>query len=120
MNHQLSAISYQLNTINPQLPKFLHRFFWEYDPEKIEKDKHADLIKSRIMERGSWQAMVWLKSAYSDAELMDFLCRKGKKILPLRELNYWAMVSGVSDEMRKKWLKDAMKEKNIWKERNAH
>ena len=105
--------------MSAQLPTFLHRFFWEYDPEKIERNKHADLIKSRIMERGSWQAMVWLKSAYSDEELMDFLCRKGNRILPLRELNYWAMVSGVSDEMRKRWLKDATKGKNIWKERSA-
>ena len=105
---------------NSGIPKFLHRFFWEYDPDKIDTIEHADLIKARIMERGTWQAMTWLKEVYSDAEREEFLSRKGIKVLPPRELNYWAMVSGVSDNIRKKWLKQAVREKNPWKERSAY
>ena len=110
----------QLNKHNTGIPKFLHRFFWEYDPDKIDRIKHADLIKAKIMERGTWQAMTWLKEVYSDAEREEFLSRKGIKILPPRELNYWAMVSGVSGNKRKKWLKQAVREKNPWKERSAY
>ena len=59
------------------------------------------------MERGSWESMIWLRKTFPNAELKTFLQKKGAKILPPRELNYWALVCGIPDETRKQWIKAA-------------
>jgi len=70
-----------------QLPSYLHRFFWEYDLASLDIHKHADVIMARIMERGSWEAMVWLKKTYPSEVIADFISDKGWRVLPPREVN---------------------------------
>lgn len=102
------------------LPPFLHPFFWEYDPANIDTVRHASLIMGRIMERGSWEAMRWLKQRYSHAELTSFLRTRGIRILPPRELNYWSLICGIPDRTRKQWLKKTRTRDPIWLGRHAH
>jgi len=106
--------------IRQNIPDTLHPFFWEYDVETLDIYNDADVIMSRIMERGSWQAMTWLRKAFSNAELKAFLQKKGRKFLPLRELNYWAMICGIPAETRKQWIKVAREKNAIWHRRHAH
>ncbi len=60
--------------------------------------QHADTIMGRIMERGNWQAMRWLRRVYHVNQIVSYLERRGKKVLPPREVNYWALVSGVPED----------------------
>ena len=106
--------------IMDEIPENLHRFFWEYDPKTIRLDEHAHLIIWRLMERGTWEAMLWLRKTFSNQQLADFLRKKGKKVLPARELNYWALICGVPEETRYNWLEQRRKGKNIWNNRSAH
>ena len=78
------------------IPDFLRRFFWEYDPRKLEVERHADVIMGRIMERGDWDAMCWLRQTYPMERLRRFLEMRGQRILPPRELNYWALICDIS------------------------
>jgi len=103
-----------------QPPEFLHRFFWEYDPAEIDIEKHADIIQKRIMERGTLRAMVWLREIFSKEERASFLARSGCRVLPPRELNYWAMISNVDEKIRKKWVQEARNKKDIWNQRRAY
>ena len=66
------------------IPEFLHPLFWEYNPEEIDIMRHSDSIMARIMERGAWDAMRWLRKTYKTAEITSFLERRGRRILPLR------------------------------------
>ena len=100
-----------------QLPQYLHRFFWEYDPDALETDRHADLIMDRIMERGSWRAMQWLCTAYSGAMIARFLSKKGWRLLPPREVNYWALVSGMPEEEKKRVVQKAIQPDAVWSQR---
>ncbi len=70
---------------NKGIPEFLFPLFWEYDPGTIDRVQHAGLIIGRIMERGSWDSMVWLQKTYSKDRLVVFLESKGQRTLPLRE-----------------------------------
>lgn len=101
------------------IPEFLHRFFWEYDPEEIDIHKHSDLIINRIMERGTWKAMFWLRSTYSQKMLSDFLYRRGSKILPFRELNYWALICDVPEETRQSWIRSRRQNQDVWQARSV-
>ena len=112
MNHQANK--------NNRLPPNLYRFFWEYNQQEIDIHKHYELIMARIMARGNWQSMVWLREIYSGKKIRDFLFRKGWKVVPPRELNYWALVGGISDRKRKELLRKASKTNPIWRDRIVH
>ncbi|HLC17348.1 MAG TPA: hypothetical protein VJL89_14105 [Thermodesulfovibrionia bacterium] len=99
------------------IPEFLYPLFWEYNPKEMDIIQHSDTIMGRIMEHGTWQAMCWLRVTYKAEQIVSFLERRGKRVLPLRELNYWALVSGVSEEKRKKWLKEAKEQLHVWRKR---
>jgi len=100
------------------LPGYLYPFFWEYDPGKIHIMKHADFIIGRIMERGTWTSMRWLQKTYPRERLISFLEKKGRRRLPPRELNYWALISGIPPEKRKKWIKEAREKPHVWGNRH--
>jgi len=115
-SQELSPMSQCKQTI----PPFLIPLFWDYDENTVEINKHAYLIMARIMERGSWEAMIWLRKVYADEELATFLHEKGARILPPRELNYWALICGIPDETRRRWVKKTKEKKSVWSRRRPH
>jgi len=102
------------------LPDFFSLLFWEYDPGTIDIIKHDSLIMGRIMERGSWASMAWLQKTYSREQLGSFLEKRGNRILPPRELNYWALMCGIPSDKKQKWLKDAREKHDVWRDRHSH
>ena len=102
---------------NLGLPESLFPLFWEYDPLGIDLIKHASLIIGHVMERGSWASMIWLQKTYSRDQLASFLEKKGHRILPPRELNYWALVSDIDPVKRGKWLKRIREKPDVWEDR---
>lgn len=105
---------------NTQIPEFVFSLFWEYDKETINIFEHADLIIGRIMERGTWASMLWLRKTYSEKKLVSFLEKKGRQALSPRELNYWALIAGVPVEKREKWIKESREKPHVWGARHAH
>jgi hypothetical protein len=55
---------------------------------------HSDYVMERVMTRGGWDAMRWLKRTYSREQLADFIQRKGRRLAP-RDEAYWALIAGI-------------------------
>jgi len=102
------------------IPDSIRALFHEYDASALNWPMHRDLIMQRIMEHGDWDAMQWLSRSCSKGDLRSFLARRGKKILPARELNYWALVSGIPPDVRHRWLQELKECANEWRKRYAH
>lgn len=49
----------------------------------------------RVMARGGWAAMCWLREVYTREELADYLLRKGHLLAP-RDQAYWSLIAGVT------------------------
>jgi hypothetical protein len=75
-------------------PDGVAHLFWDTDPSGIDLVRHRDYVMERVMSRGGWVAMRWLRRTYSPEEMADFLCRKGHRLAP-RELAYWAVIAGL-------------------------
>jgi hypothetical protein len=60
-----------------RFPDEVRRLFWDVDPDSVDLERHRDYVLQRVMTRGGWIAMRWLRTAYPDAALADFLRRKG-------------------------------------------
>ena len=99
---------------------FFYSLFWDCDPEKIDIIEHSNFIMHRIMERGTYAAMRWLQQTYTDEQRCLFIEEKGYRVLPLRELNYWLMMSGVPEKRKKILLDKSRKQNNVWQKRYSH
>jgi hypothetical protein len=76
------------------LPREVAKLFWETEPASVDLERHRDYVMERVMARGGWEAMRWLRGTFSRELLADFLVRKGLRLAP-RERAYWAIVAGV-------------------------
>ena len=76
------------------VPAEVAALFWEADPGSIDLHLHADYVMERVMTRGTWRAMTWLRRAFPREVLADFVRRKGSTSLAPREHAYWALVTG--------------------------
>lgn len=77
------------------VPAALHWLFWEIEPTTVDLVEHADYVMERVMSRGNWAAMCWLRRVYGEAELAAFLRHRGERLAP-RERAYWELVAGVA------------------------
>lgn len=75
------------------------QLFWDVDPRAVDLDLHRDYVLERVMLRGGWEAMKWLRQAYSSEELQAFLLKHGRHIPP-REYAYWALIAGLPRNAR--------------------
>lgn len=71
---------------------------WDVDPERVDLERDRWFIMERVMSRGSWEAMRWLRSRYEVEALADFVRTQGPNRLTPRDLAYWALVCGVELE----------------------
>lgn len=77
------------------LPESIVQLLWDVDPQSIDLDRDRALIMERVMSRGTWQAMQWLRRQYSREDLAEFVRTRGVRRLSPRDLAYWALVTDV-------------------------
>lgn len=52
-----------------KLPKSLHRYFWDIDPNKLNLQRYRFYVIRRILEYGNIQALAWLFKHYRKQSL---------------------------------------------------
>lgn len=72
-----------------QLPSWLAPLFPEYDIENVHLDRDADLILSRLLDRGDGRAARWVLRHFTKNQRRDFLRRQGRRLLSKRSLGFW-------------------------------
>lgn len=98
-----------------ELPPHVRDLLWEYDLEDPQVlDRLDRVIVERVMERGGWESMRWLLGAYQRSELRGFLERRGRRVLPPRELRFWSWATGVPDPVATSWVHEARERAAIW------
>jgi hypothetical protein len=99
-----------------RIPESVRELLWEYDlgdsavAERVER-----IMIERIMERGGWSAMQWLLRSFEPEKLRSFLEDRGRRVLPARELNFWAWVSGVPESAAREWVHQARARELAWR-----
>jgi hypothetical protein len=98
------------------IPPFVRELLWEYDLDDPEIVGRLDrVLVERVMERGGWEAMRWLLESFDRADLRAFLEKRGRRVLPARELRFWAWASGVPEPTTTSWVQSARKREPVWR-----
>ena len=80
-----------------ELPQAVARLLWDVDVRNIDLELHRSLVLERVMTRGTWEAMQWLRRRYSAEVIADFVRTRGRRLLAPRDLAYWSLVCGDED-----------------------
>ena len=72
-----------------QIPKSLHKFFWDVDVTKLNPEKKPYFVINRLLDKGDIEAVRWVKKTYSNKEIKD-------TFLKLRDFNakvgaFWSL-----------------------------
>ena len=78
-----------------QLPEDVVRLLWDVDVARFDLERDRALVFERIMSRGTWEAMKWLRGRYPKPVLAEFVRSRGRRVLAPRDLAYWALVCDV-------------------------
>lgn len=79
------------------IPPGLWPHFQEYDPDRLDMKRDADLIIQRTLEFGTWNEVRWLFAAYGRQRIAAFLRQWGERQLSPVTFNYWRKLLGISN-----------------------
>jgi hypothetical protein len=87
------------------LPGTLAPLLWEYDFSQLSWEEDRDLIVSRILSVGNWDAIRWLMDRLGRAELRRWIeDRQGRGLDP-QQLRFWELVLGLRHRQVTQWIK---------------
>ena len=99
-----------------RFPAAVERLLWEYDLEALRAEPELpEIVIERVMARGGWEPMRWLLSTCDAERRRLFLEERGRRVLPPRELNFWAFASSVPEERTAEWVLEARKREAAWR-----
>lgn len=77
-----------------EFPPDVKRLLWDVDPDALDPERHLDFVIERVMQRGNWSAMRWLRARLPTERLVEVLDRRGHR-LSARDYAYWRLVLGM-------------------------
>jgi len=72
------------------LPKYLKKYFWDVEFEKINLNKHRVYILKRILEFGDEKAVAWMWKNFKKEEIRDVL--SNFRGFSKKSANFWALI----------------------------
>lgn len=97
------------------LPEAIAHLFWEYDVRQLRWSADRDLVIGKILTRGTWDDLRWLRAKVSDDELRRWILRSRGRGLSPRQIRYWQLVLELPAEEVDAWL--AEPGRKVWHER---
>lgn len=100
-----------------RLPKNLRVLFPEYDFDSLEWEADRDLVISRVLAKGDWDAVCWVRERLGDVQLQSWIERRRGRGLDAAQLRFWELVLGIPRRQVNEWLRAP--ERQVWEQRRV-
>lgn len=97
------------------VPYELRKYFWDYDVDRLSWPESRETIVPRLLECGDLDAISWLRSRMTLAELGAFIRQRQGCGLGPRHLRFWAVVLDIPENEIDGWISD--QQGNPWHDR---
>ena len=102
--HALGASSRRGEDVsNTSLPREILDVLWDVDPDAAWKD-HPDFVVERVLSRGTWDAIGWIRSSFGDPRIRDVIRASRGRLLTRRQLRFWQLVLDLSGDEVDRWM----------------
>lgn len=78
------------------LPRFLKKYFWDADFDRMNVTEHSRDIIGRILEYGDREALRWLRKEYSEEKITDVLFHF--RFVSPKSANFWVVILNLQRE----------------------
>lgn len=99
----------------PALPRFLRRYFWDHDPNRLSWERSRSTIVGRLLQSGGLDAIAWLRVMMSDDEIREFIVHRGGRGIEPRRLRFWSVIVDIPPAQVDEWIR--AKRKDPWEQR---
>jgi len=86
------------------LPSFLKPFFWDTAFSRLTWKSHKDFIIQRILAKGDWRTVKWLRQRLGDEALRAWILQHRGRGLDNRRLRFWELILPLPKNMVNSWL----------------
>lgn len=90
-------------TGDERIPGCFKSLFWDYAFDALATLRDKDTIIGRILERGDWDAYLWLRDTYGRTGLRAWIVEHRGRGLDKRRRNFLATILGIPMGMVAKW-----------------
>lgn len=97
------------------LPPAVRELCWDVDASQLDLQAHRDFVVGRVLSRGTWDAVRWLRRAVDDQALRDYLVRSRGRHLSPRQLRLWEALLDLSHDQVSSWI--SAPERRVWDQR---
>ena len=98
------------------IPGGVRKLMWEYDQGLLSASGGIPgAVIERVMAHGGWAEMQWLLTNVSRRRLRRFLMDRGSRVLPARELSFWALACDVPEPTAARWRREARQREKSWR-----
>lgn len=94
------------------LPEEIQDYFWDYDASRLSWERHQHTIVLRLLQSGGLDAVTWLRSRMSDAQIREFLVRREGRGIDPRRLRFWGLILDIPRSKVDRWVEAARR--NPW------
>jgi len=97
------------------LPEHFRQYFWDCDFETVSWRKHKAEIVFRILVRGVFDDLMWIRNRAGDMWLRDWMTKRRGRGLDRPDVRFWGLLLKISPRVVTSWLND--ESRGIWDRR---
>jgi hypothetical protein len=98
------------------LPGSLQELFWDLAPDRLDLRRDRDLVISRVLAAGGWDAARVLRRRIGDDALREWLLRNEARGLSPARLRFWELVLELPKARADAWVRAARA--SVWGDRH--
>ena len=87
---------YASRIVKLMIPQHLRTLFWDTNLNSFDPLAYPAYTIGRVLEHGDQDAVAWLKSTFSEAEIIQVI--RTERRLSRRSANFWALVYRLSPD----------------------
>ena len=100
---------------NRALSAALRPLFWDYDVAKLRWPRDRELVIARVLQKGTWDNLCWLRRRAGDRALRAWIIRRRGRGLDPPDLRFWELILHIPRCTVNAWLADP--ERPVWDRR---
>ena len=97
------------------LPASLQAFFWDCDFAALSWNAHRDFIIRRLLQRGAWDSIQWLRRKIGDPVLRAWIIAHAGGGLAPRQSRFWELILDLPPEQVDWWFE--ISKNSVWGKR---
>ena len=99
------------------LPASVQALLWDCDLLSISWERYASFLSERVLSRGDWDSICWLRETAGDQRLRELIRQTHGRFLPRQQIRFWQLLLALPGPEVDAWLLEPQRQ--VWDNRTG-